>query len=164
MILRGPAPAGLLALCPSDRGGYPYLVPDSKVPGTWCLVLGTWYSIAGTWYLVPAGTWYLVPGTWYHQIWVRTISGIRYVYVGGGKCLFIKGSLRGGSPSYFPGEGGSGGGEGGSPLPPSEHQLIISINPFPETGVMVLFLKPESRYQVPGTRYQVPSYISANLR
>ena len=121
--LRGPAPAGLLALCPSDRGGYPYLVPDSKVPGTWCLVLGTWYSIAGTWYLVPAGTWYLVPaGTWYLVPDLGTISGIRYVYVGGGKCLFIKGSLRGGSPSYFPGEGGSGEERAGALSPP------VSIN------------------------------------
>ena len=30
-----------------------------------------------------------------------------YVYPGRGKCLSYKGSLKGGSPSYFPGEGGN---------------------------------------------------------
>ena len=45
------------------------------------------------------------------------------VYIcGGGKCLFNKGSLRGGSPSYFPGEGGSEGERAGALSPP------VSIN------------------------------------
>ena len=41
--------------------------------------------------------WGLLVPIWY------TRSGTRYVYVEGGKCLFIKGSLRGGSPLIFPG-------------------------------------------------------------
>ena len=81
------------------------------------LVPGTRYLVPGTLYLVP-GTWYLVPGTWYLVPDLGTISGIRYVYVGGGKCLFIKGSLRGGSPSYFLGEGRSGGERAGALSPP----------------------------------------------
>ena len=108
-----------------------YLVPGTMylVPGTWYQVLGTRYLVLGTRYLGTkyqalgtkcSGTKAFVPSTWVPSPLYQglgTISGTRYVYVGGGKFLFIKRSLRGGSPSYFPGEGGLGG-RGREPSPP----------------------------------------------
>ena len=50
-----------------------------------------------------------------------------YVYPGRGKCLSYKGSLRGGGPSYFPGEGGSGGERAGALCPAAGIKPFIPL-------------------------------------